>query len=139
MIVRKQYGFSLLEAIVALAILASVGMGLFAAMNQSLNMVARAEAVRERESVLRNVVAWVQVVNPGVQPEGEHVLGDVLLRWTSEPVEEPRDASTGHVRAGLYRVGLYRMRIEIDRDGQPFAELELRRVGYEQIRRPEAL
>lgn len=136
---RSQQGFSLLEAIVALAILASVGLALFAAMNQSLNMVARAEVVRERESVLRNVVSWAQVINPGVQPQGEQLLGDVLMRWRSEPVEPPRDASTGHVRAGLYRVGLYRMHIEVDRDGQPLAELELRRVGYQQIRRPEAL
>ncbi len=37
---ERQRGFSLLEAIVALAILASVGMALFAAMNQSLSMVA---------------------------------------------------------------------------------------------------
>ena len=68
---ERQRGFSLLEAIVALAILASVGMALFAAMNQSLSMVARAEKVRERESALRNAVAWIQVVNPAQQPRGE--------------------------------------------------------------------
>lgn len=71
----RQRGFSLLEAIVALAILASVGMALFAAMNQSLSMVARAEKVRERESALRNAVAWIQVINPAQQPRGEHELG----------------------------------------------------------------
>ena len=49
---ERQRGFSLLEAIVALAILASVGMALFAAMNQSLSMVARAEKVRERDATL---------------------------------------------------------------------------------------
>ena len=136
---RRQAGFSLLEAIVALAILASVGMALFAAMNQSLGMVARAEMVRERESALRNAVAWMQVVNPAQQPQGEHELGDLLLRWTSEPVEPPRDASTGHALAGLYRVGLYKMHLEIDRNGQPLAEVELRRVGYEQIREPGTL
>lgn len=135
----RQRGFSLLEAIVALAILASVGMALFAAMNQSLSMVARAEKVRERESALRNAVAWIQVVNPAQQPRGEHELGDLRLRWTSEPVEPPRDAATGHERAGLYRVGLYKMRLELDRDGQPLAEIELRRVGYEQVREPSVL
>lgn len=136
---ERQSGFSLLEAIVALAILASVGMALFAAMNQSLSMVAKAEKVRERESALRNAVAWIQIVNPALQPRGEHELGDLLLRWTSEPVEQPRDATTGHAQAGLYRVGLYRMRLELDREGQPLAEIELRRVGYEQVREPGVL
>lgn len=139
MVARYQRGFSLLEAVVALAILASVGMALFAAMNQSLNMVARAEAAQERETALRNAVAWIQVVNPAQQPQGEQMLGDVLLRWSSEPVEPPLDAAGGNARAGLYRVGLYTMHLQVDRDGQPLAELELRRVGYEQVRRPEAL
>ena len=136
---KRQSGFSLLEAIVALAILASVGMALFAAMNQSLGMVAKAERVRERESALRNVVAWMQIVNPTLQPEGEHELGELHLRWTSVPVEPPRDAATGNERAGLYRVGLYKVHVEVDRDGQPLAEIELRRVGYEQIREPGVL
>ncbi len=79
---RRQAGFSLLEAIVALAILASVGMALFAAMNQSLGMVAKAERVRERESALRNAVAWMQVGTPVNLPP------DRTLIW---PVGQPDD------------------------------------------------
>ena len=41
---RVPRGFSLLEAIVALAILATAGLALFAAMSQSVQMVARADA-----------------------------------------------------------------------------------------------
>jgi general secretion pathway protein I len=132
-------GFSLLEAIVAMAILASAGMALFAAMSQSVQMVERAEAARERESAELDALAWIQTVNPALQPSGEEQLGDVLLHWSSEPVEPPRDASAGYLRSGLYQVGLYRVHLRLERDRQLWAELDLRRVGYTQVREPEVL
>lgn len=135
----RQAGFSLLEAIVSLAVLASVGMALFAAMGQSVQMAARAEAARERESALRNALSWMQTVNPALEPEGEQQLGDVVLRWTSEPIEPPRDAMTGYLRAGLYSVGLYRVHLQLTRDGLEFAEMDLRRVGFEQVREPDMI
>lgn len=135
----RQEGFSLLEAIVSLAVLASVGMALFAAMAQSVQMAARAEAARERESALRNALAWMQTVNPAQVPNGEQRLGEVVLSWTSEPIEPPRDAMTGYFRAGLYSVGLYRVHLQLTRDGHAFAEMDLRRVGFEQVREPDVI
>lgn len=135
----RHAGFSLLEAIVALAILASVGLALFAAMNQSLQMVARAEAARERETALRNAVAWLQTVNPAQTPSGEQALGDYVLHWSSELVEPPRDEASGYLRAGLYRIGLYDVHLRLDRSGRPFADLHMRRVGYLQVRAPEEI
>lgn len=136
---RAQRGFSLLEAIVALAILASAGMVLFASMNQSVQMVQRAEASREADSALRNALAWMETVNPAQTPQGEQVLGEVTLRWDSELVEPARDAMTGYLQAGLYQVGLYRMRLELSRDGERMAEIDLRRVGWLQVREPAVL
>ena len=74
---RHQRGFSLLEAIVALTILATAGLALFAAMNQSVQMVSRAEKSREADSALRNAMAWMETVNPAQTPEGEQKLGAV--------------------------------------------------------------
>lgn len=136
---RAQRGFSLLEAIVALAILASAGMVMFASMNQSVQMVQRAEASREADSALRNALAWMETVNPAQTPQGEQVLGEVTLRWDSELVEPARDAMTGYLQAGLYQVGLYRMRLELSRDGERMAQVDLRRVGWLQVREPAVL
>ena len=72
---RPPRGFSLLEAIVALAILASAGLALFAAMSQSVQMVARAENARLADSAVRNAVAWMETVNPMQTPQGEQRLG----------------------------------------------------------------
>ncbi len=132
-------GFSLLEAVVALAILAAAGMALFAAMTQSVQMVGRAERARDVDLALRNSLAWVELVNPMETPTGEREVGAYLLRWSAEPLEEPRDGTTGYLQPGLYRIGLYRMKLELWRDGVLEREAELNRAGYRQVRQPQRL
>lgn len=136
---RGARGFSLLEAIVALAILATAGLALFASMSQSVQMVSRAENARLADSAVRNAVAWMETVNPMQTPQGEQELGDVTLRWSAQLVEPERDAMTGYLQPGLYRLGLYDVHLELLRDGRPLTEAVVRRVGYRQVREPEQL
>lgn len=128
-------GFTLLEAIVALAILAAAGMALFAAMSQSLQMVRRAQQAREADAALRNALAWTETINPMQSPRGEQALGDWELRWTSEPVEPPREGTTGYLQPGLYQIGLYRLHLQLWRGGALQREVEMRRAGYRQVRK----
>ena len=132
-------GFSLLEAIVALTILATAGLALFAAMSQSVQMIARAENARLGDSAVRNAVAWMETVNPMETPQGEQRIGEVTLRWSAQLVEPERDAMTGYLEPGLYRLGLYDVRLELEQDGRPLADTVLRRVGYRQVREPAQL
>lgn len=135
----RSRGFSLLEAVVALAILAAAGMALFAAMTQSVQMVGRAERARDADLALRNSLAWVELVNPMDEPTGERDIGDYQLRWRAEPLEAPRDGTTGYLQPGLYQIGLYRMRLELWRDGTLEREAELNRAGYRQVRKRQVL
>lgn len=136
---RRASGFSLLEAIVAMAILGTAGLALFAAMSQSVQMVARAENARLADSAIRNAAAWMETINLAETPQGEQQLGDVTLRWTSELLEPERDAMTGYLQPGLYRLGLYRVHLQLERAGKPLAEADIRRVGYRQVREQERL
>lgn len=136
---QRVRGFSLLEAVVALAILASAGLAMFAALTQSVQMVGRAERAREVDLALRNALAWVERINPMESPEGEQELGAYRLRWQAQPVEPPRDGATGYLQPGLYQVGLYRMQLGLWRDGVLERDVLLTRVGYRQVRQPEAL
>ena len=123
----------------ALTILATAGLALLAAMSQSVQMVARAENARLSDSALRNAAAWMETVNPSETPTGEQQLGEVTLRWSSEPVEPVRDGMTGYLQPGLYEVGLYEVTLELSRDGEFLAETRIRRVGYRQVREPAQL
>lgn len=133
-------GFTLLEAIVALAILAAAGLALFAAMSQSLQMVRRAQDAREADAALRNAIAWSERLDPMDTPDGEQALGGGWrLQWHAALVEPLHDGATGYLQPGLYQLGLYDLQLELWRDGVLRREATLRRVGYRQVRHPEAL
>jgi len=137
---RRARGFTLLEAIVALAILAAAGLAMFAAMSQSLQMVRRAQDARAADAALRNAVALSETLDPMARPTGEAPLGGGWsLRWEAELLEPLRDGATGYLQPGLYQLGLYRMHLELWRDGQLRREASLRRAGYRQVRKPAAL
>lgn len=136
---RTARGFTLLEAIVALTILAAAGLALFAGLTQSLQMVQRAEQARNADAALRNAVAWLAQVNPMATPEGSQALGEYDMAWRAREVEPPRDGATGYLLPGLYKVGLYEVDIELRRGDSLVRAVTLRRAGWEQVREPPVL
>ena len=122
-----------------MAILAAAGLAAFAALSQSVQMVGRAERAREADLSLRNAVAWIELVNPMEQPKGQQAMGEFELRWTSQPREPVRDATTASLTQGLHEVGLYRMQLELWRNGALEREAVLQRIGHRQVRRPAVL
>lgn len=137
--IDRSGGFSLLEAVVALAILAAAGMALFASISQSIQMLARAETARTQDAALRDALAVIEQVNPMEEPSGEESLGQYALRWESTLVEPELDGATGHLQLGLYRLGLYEVRVELVLDGSPVREAIVRRTGFRQVRVPAQL
>lgn len=135
---RHSDGFTLLEAIVALAIMAAAGLALFVAMSQSMQMLQRAERARALDSALRDALALAERIDPVTEPRGARTVQGYALRWSASPVEPPRDGVTGHLQPGLYEIGLYRMRLELWRDGVFQREVEIRRAAWRQVRQPIA-
>lgn len=131
---RDARGFSLLEAVVALAILAAAGLALFAAMGQSMQMVGRAEDSRTADAAMRNALAWVEQLNPMETPSGDLEFPPYTVSWTSALVEPVRPSATGYLHPGLHDVGLYRLDLTVRRDGAVVREFDVRRIGYRQVR-----
>lgn len=108
--ISRERGFGLLEAIVALVILASSGLALFAWIGQNLTDVSRIEDVQARAALQLNALALVTNVNPYAEPKGERRVGGMLVRWSSELVEPLRYSlpfAGGH--SPRWQVGLYRL------------------------------
>ena len=108
-----QRGFSLLEAIVAMTILATLGLVLFDWMRQSLDGASRIRAEHVRVEGLINAQALIAAVNPAIEPEGERALGGLSVRWSSRLVAGPqplfgqqpeRGAAAEGWQAALYEV-----------------------------------
>lgn len=133
---RRESGFTLLEAIVALAILAAGSMALFAALNGALRSIERAEAAARLDTATENALDHLEVLNPMQQPQGQVVLGEYTMRWRAEPVLGPTDNLTDYLQPGLHEVGLYAIDAELWLDGRVAGRFTLRRAGWRQVRQP---
>ena len=133
-------GAVLLETIVAMAVLASAGLALFAWAQQSLETVSRLQQMDARTRLKLDALAIVESVNPHAEPRGEVLMPALRVSWTSEAVREPVSAFESGAamgagaQASAWRVGLYRLRV----DAQPLPpgpnaqaqQFELVRAGW---------
>ena len=111
--VKPVRGVSLLEAIVALAILGSTGLALFAWLQQSLETASRLRAINREARLMLDAQALIETVNPLVQPRGERRAGEISVRWQAEPLEAPRPNSTFFPGAlGPWQLGLFRLDVQ---------------------------
>lgn len=130
-------GFTLLEAIVALAILTAGTMALFAALNGALRSIERTEVAARLDTATLNAIALLETVNPMQRPEGEEQIGEVRVQWRSRVIAGPSEGLTEFYSLGLYEVGLYELDVELWRNEDLEGRLTLRRAGWRQVRQPE--
>jgi general secretion pathway protein I len=126
----NQRGFTLLEAIVALILIASTGMALLNWINTNLMTLYRVQQVQQRHEATRNALAFMDTINPLEKPQGEETVGIYTFRWEAQAVELPKDGK------GLYQIGLYDTEIEVSLDDELLARFTLRQVGFKQVRQP---
>ncbi|KAF1686623.1 hypothetical protein B1992_06855 [Pseudoxanthomonas broegbernensis] len=131
-----QGGFTLLEAIVAMVIMATSLLALYSWLSTSTLALNRAQAQALALEDARAALALVEDINPMAEPDGERLAAPLAVRWRSRPLTERRP--------GLSRIGLptqfdfilYRMDVEVLRDGRPMRRFDLRRAGWEVVRPP---
>jgi len=108
-------GFTLLEAVVALALLAGVGLALFTWVQQSFDTASRMRAAQARAQLQLNAQALVAHVNPMQQPEGSIEQPGIRVQWTSRVVQAPRTLVGFGPDGPLqmpWRVALYELTVE---------------------------
>lgn len=130
----SQRGFSLLEALVAMVILASSGWALLDWVNASVASLRRVEDANARSEVSRNIIEYMQGVNPSQRPQGQVDLGEARVQWTAALVAGPTDNIEYPRGQGVYEIGLYRTTVRAYRGQALWLELELKQVGYRRVR-----
>lgn len=134
---RTNAGFSLLEALVALVILAGVGMALFELLIVQIRGLDHVNRVTASELAKRNALAYIEHINPMLRPQGSVGFEDYAIRWTSEAIFPLRDSVAHPAGTGLYQVGLYRLDVVIEQGRERIADFTVRQVGYQQVRQME--
>ena len=134
----RRGGFSLLEALVALAIASVCLLVLFGLQRQLVGSQRRFEAAAARAEAQRNVLALVRDLNPEAQPEGATALPDgERLSWSSRPASPLRPALAANGSAGPWLVRLHLVTARLtDAEGAVKGVVSVERMGWRPVRPP---
>lgn len=129
---RGRAGFTLIEALVALAIAAMTMTAIFQLQTQMARDQRRAEAVLRQVAAQENALALVRDLNFAERPSGEMALpaGDVV-RWSASPVGPlTRNVALNSVN-GRFEVQLFEVTVALDRpDGRNPPDMIIERMGW---------
>jgi general secretion pathway protein I len=129
---RRASGFTLLEAIVALVIMAAVMIPLLSFISATAQALITAAETNERSFAQQAAVAMLEPLNPLEEPAGTLSLDqDVTVSWTSEAILPlMKDVALGSPLSG-FTFGFYKLTVTLARpDRNPWFTFEMRKAGY---------
>ena len=131
----RQRGFTLIEAIVALVLLATAGMALFAWINTNIITLARIQDLNAKNHATADALEYMNSVNPMLAPQGSETIGRYQLRWLAQETVKPRDGAAYPYGISLYQFALYQTTVTIDLPDNPnWLNFTLQQVGYKRVR-----
>jgi prepilin-type N-terminal cleavage/methylation domain-containing protein len=132
---RRRSGFSLIEALVALAVAAMALLAIFSLQQQLAEGERRHTRTLELVALQRNALALTQDLNPTAEPRGSlRLAGGQTMSWTTEPRTAPHTNVGLPVGEGAFEVRLYRVRVDItDARGARLGGLDFDRVGWRRL------
>ncbi len=131
---QRQHGFTLLEAVVAIAVLALGGSALYAWVNSNLKTLQRIDIITERASLISSATELLSTIDPLEQPEGSIQLGDSIVSWTTSAAEyqAPMRADDGSL--GVNDASLFQAKVEIHRQQRLVAQFDMWLLGLHKAR-----
>ncbi len=125
-------GFTLLEAIVAMVLIATAAMALFAWINNSFANMARIQTANARALAETNALQFVQTINPMKAPSGSTTLGNLKVEWNARPVSDRRSNLGEAGDPGVFVVALYEIEVAVEQlPDVPRDTFLIRQLGFE--------
>lgn len=131
---NRQSGFSLLEAVVALTILATSGLALSSWFSLSMEGVFRLEELRERHVMLRNLQEYFTTLRLEAETQKTLNLDEYEVAWSSKLVEPIQIGRGMSGEISNFDLGLFDIEITIKREGKIVGQYNTRRAGYSKER-----
>jgi general secretion pathway protein I len=125
---RKEAGFTLIETIVALIILAGGLMAFYSFLSTALSAAGRAQTASIEYDRRMNALEIATALNPMASPEGKMDLGSYSIEWSSTPIADPQQGSAYPLGKGIFKIGLYRLTFTFP--GTRIPPVEVTRMGY---------
>ncbi|MHB1206447.1 MAG: type IV pilus modification PilV family protein [Rhodospirillaceae bacterium] len=125
-------GFTLLEAIVAMAVMSLALIPLVSFVTQSANELQRAGESNTRSFVMQSALALMEPINPMVEGTGNIPLDhDLTLIWDTQTIVEPNPGIQVGSGLAAYRLGFYKVHVVVNRGQTAWFDFDMRKVGYE--------
>ncbi|WP_028024851.1 type II secretion system protein [Enterovibrio calviensis] len=121
-----QKGFSLLEAIVALTLLAGAGMALFSWINNSLVQMQLAGAYNQADQAILSAKTYLNTQDFNAKKEGVFSSSGVDVYWKATQVAEEKRGAEG----SNYNLNLYQVSLQANVNGRQLPKLTTRYVRY---------
>ncbi len=126
----RSAGFSVLEAIIAVAILAVAFLPLLALQGQMTRTTIALERNEKLITAKRSALAYVSTLNLTRDPRGSLDLGQASMRWTAIPVSEERMVRGAGGDEGRFAITLYDVQVTLDFADQRPQEFTVRAIGW---------
>lgn len=124
-----QQGFSLLEAIVALVILASTCMAMFAWIGGSLTQLQRAELYADASPAIASASNYLKTTDLAKQPKGTFSSGGILVDWAATAIETDSTRSPSYGNSN-FLVSLYNVTLTARNGSRSLPALQTRIINY---------
>lgn len=131
---NKEAGFSVLEALVAMAILAGALLPLLALQGQFIRSVAQMDAVEERLSVQALLAAKIASTNLSDISEGSFDVEDVTVNWSAAPLVAPRPVKNQGGQRSRFNVTYYSVTAILVQPTGQRTSMDMRGLGWEATR-----
>ncbi len=133
--VGNQGGFTLLEGLVAIALLAGTLVAIFSLVASILASAVRVGRSNDTAQMTLNALEVMRTVNPMTQPKGQIDLGPYAVDWQSTALVKPVDGTGYPAGVSLYVIGFYKTEVTVTgAHGAIFTHFGLRQIGYKRVR-----
>lgn len=130
---RAAPGFTLLEAIVSLVVLAVAGGALYGLFGTNLLSLGRSGEIAVQDPVVRHALARLAAVDPWRESQGAFAHDGFEVAWQAR-LAAPVRQGQGPDGAGDYDLGLYDVEFAISKEGRRLGVWRTRLVGYHNAR-----
>lgn len=125
-----QSGFGMLEAIVALTLLAAAALPAAIGLSSAITTARRVESALLEIEMQTNALAALRVINPMPNPDGMLDLGPYRLVWSSTALDHSKAVVGPIGETGVWLVQPFEMNARIEDQSGLRARLTLRRAGF---------
>jgi general secretion pathway protein I len=130
---RRICGFSMLESLVALALLAAVAGAVFSAALRASEVQEAARRASEAAALEEFALELLRTKNISAEQQGDLVLGGVRVVWQSQPSGEPRDGTNWPRGPGLFRFQRYTVLVDATNQNAN-ARFKVQMTGWVKVR-----